>query len=101
MFEVLDVVWVILTADEVINSFALFMDGEGGFVELIDGIVLFVVDNCMEDTFICQFIQALLLVTFKKLFFRSCKINFTLEIIFILVLLRDRFLYLGVVVGQS
>ena len=77
------------------------MNWEGGFVELVYGIVLFVVYDGMQDTLIGEGIQALLLVAFKELLLRGREVDLTLQIVFFLVLLRHSLLLLGLIDGKS
>ena len=101
MLEVLDVVGVVLAADEVVDSFALLVHGQRRFVELVYGIILFVVYDGVKDALIGERIHAFLLITFKELFLRCSKIDLTFKTIFLLVLLGDRPLLLGLIAGKS
>jgi len=86
VFDVLDIVGVVLTTDQIIDSFALFVDRKSGFVEFINGIVLFVIYYRMQDTFIGEIIQTLLFITFKELLLRGCQVYLALKLIIFLVL---------------
>ena len=100
MLEVLDVVGVVLAADEVVDPFALLVHGQRRFVELVYGVILFVVYDGVKDALVGEGIHAFLLVAFKQLFLRCSKIDLALKIIFLLVLLGDRPL-LGLIAGKS
>lgn len=101
MLEVLDVVRVVLAADEVVDSLALLVHGQRRFVELVYGIILFVVYDGVKDALVGEGVHAFLLIAFEELFLRSSKIDLTFKIIFLLVLLGDSLLLLGLIAGKS
>lgn len=101
MLEVLDVVGVVLAADQIVDSLALLVDWKSGLVEFVNRIVLFVVYYRMQDALIGESVQTLLLVTFEKLFLRGCQVYFALELVFFLVVLGGGLLLLGFMAGKS